>query len=394
MREWARASEWWRMPLIGVLIGGPISLTASLFLASYGAEGPYGGFWRLLLAGLAASVPIFTTGGVLFAPLEIWLTQRSRRLRVRYALLLRGGVLGLAGVAGAVVAHLIVVALLVAPPPPTLFPVLLMTYMFIGTIIGLSYTFYDAYVYQLRLSTELTQEMRVARGIQQGLFPRQSPRIPGFDVGALCQPALETGGDFYDYIEFGDGRVGLVIADVVGKGMPAALLMANTRALWRAEAQFQDNPAETLRRVNRSLYRDINSDGFVTLLYAILDPHTRQLCVASAGHPLPVWHGRAGVSEIEVLGLPLGLKQDAGYDELSVSLEPGDVIVVYTDGITEAVDGTRELFGLERLVALIKSEATRPASDLATEACSQARRFSGRTGQADDMTVVVLKALP
>jgi hypothetical protein len=390
----SRAFEWWRMPLIGVLIGGPISLTASLFLASYGAEGPYGGFWRLLFAGLAASVPIFAVGGFLFAPVEIWITRRSTPLRVRHALVLRAGVLGVAGMAGAFIAHVVVVWLLAAPPPNTLFPVLLVTYSFIGASIGLFYTFFDEFIYQLQFSAQLTHEMRVARNIQRGLFPRQSPQVDGHSLAAHCQPARETGGDFYDFIELHDGCLGLVIADVAGKGMPAALLMANTRSIWRAEARLGDGPAETLRRVNHSLWHDMssNSSGFVTCLYAVLDPLAREIRFASAGHPLPLLRNDGEIREIEVYGLPLGLQPDAAYEEVTLRLTPGDTVLLYTDGVIEAMNASRELFGFERLTAFMRREGHCAAGTLAERAWTAARAFSGPVGQEDDMTVMVLKA--
>jgi sigma-B regulation protein RsbU (phosphoserine phosphatase) len=251
---------------------------------------------------------------------------------------------------------------------------------------------YDEYVYQLRISTQLTQEMRVARNIQQGLFPRQCPQVKGYTLAARCQPARETGGDFYDFIEFSDGHLGIVIADVAGKGMPAALLMANARSTWRAEARNGHSPAETLHCVNRSLCHDINSNAFVTLLYAVLDPITHRLCLASAGHPLPLLHKDSGLREIEVYGLPLGLQPDITYDEVQVSLTPGDTVLLYTDGVTEAVNSSRELFGFERLTAFVQREGHHTAKILVEHALSAACAFSGQAGQADDITVMVLKA--
>ena len=387
----AQAAEWWRMPLIGLMVSGPISLTTSLFLASYGAQGPYGGFWRLSLAGLAASVPIFVLSGVFFAPVEIWLTRRPRRMDAWRVGLLRGGVLALVGAAGAFAGYAIVVWALPSAPPASLLPVFLATYPLDTAIVGLAYTLYDEYIYQLRVSTVLTQEMRVARSIQQGLFPRQSPQIEGYTLAARCQPARETGGDFFDFIELSGGRLGIIIADVSGKGMPAALFMANARSIWRAEARLGSGPAETLQRVNRALYHDINSSGFVTCLYAILDPATRLLCLASAGHPLPLLRDDLGVREIEVYGLPLGLQLDAVYCEVRLALEPGDALLLYTDGIIEAMDTSRQLFGLERFMAFFKREGDRAAEVLVERACGSARAFDGGPDQADDMTVIVLK---
>ncbi len=381
------------MPLISFVVGAPISLTASLFLASYG-QGPYGGFWRLFFAGLAASLPIFVLGGVIFAPVEIWLTYRSRRLSARQAGLLRGGVLGLAGTIGAFIALLIVVWVLEAPPPPTLLTVLLVSYSYIGFLIGLAYTLYVEYVHQLRISAELTQEMRVARNIQKGLFPRHCPQIRGFELAARCQPARETGGDFYDFIEFDDGRLGIVIADVAGKGMPAALLMADARSAWRAEARNKHSPAEVLRRVNRTLCHDVSLGGFVTLLYAVLDPTTRQLCLASAAHPLPLLHNDSGVQEIEVYGLPLGIQPDVVYDEVAVTLLPGDTLFLYTDGVVEALNRSRELFGFDRMMDLMRQEGHRPAENLIGYALDAVHAFGDQVSQADDIAVMALKVHP
>lgn len=391
MRKWLHSSEWWRMPLIGLIVGGPTSLTTSLFLASYGAQGPYGGFGRLLFAGLTVSMPIFVLGGLVFAPIEIWLAQRPRRVRARRAGALRSGALGLAGAIGACAAHAIVVWLLAAPPPPTLFSVLLVTYSYVGILIGLAYTFYDEYVHQLRISTQLAQEMRVAQNIQQGLFPRRCPQPRGYSLAAHCQPARETGGDFYDFIEFDDGRLGMVIADVAGKGMPAALLMADARSAWRAEARNKHSPAETLRRVNHTLRHDINSHSFVTLLYAVLDPDTRQLELASAGHPLPLLHNDTGVREIEVYGFPLGLQPDVAYDEVRVSLSPGDTLLLYTDGVIETLSPSRELFSFERMMAFVQQEGHRTANELVERTLAALHAFGGQTDQADDITVMVLK---
>ena len=233
-----RAADWWRLPLIGLAVSAPISLTTSLFLASYGAQGPYGGFWRLFFAGILASVPVFVLSGAMFVPIELWIQRRPQRMHPWQAAIVRGGVLALTGVLGAFIAYAIVVAALLAPPPSMLLPVFLITYPLDIALVGLIYTLYEQYVYQLQVSTQLTQEMRVASGIQRGLFPRDIPKVAGFELAARCEPARETGGDFFDFIELSDGRLGMVVADVSGKGMPAALLMADARSTWRAEADW------------------------------------------------------------------------------------------------------------------------------------------------------------
>jgi serine phosphatase RsbU (regulator of sigma subunit) len=388
------ASEWWRMPLIGLVVSAPISLTTSLFLATYGAEGPYGGFWRLLFAGLAASVPIFASSGFLFAPIEIWLTGRPRRLPGRYAGLARSVPLALAGVVGAFIGYAIVVWALPAPPPKPLLPVLLVTYPLNAAIVGIAYTLYDEYVKQLEVSAQLAQEMRVARHIQQGLFPKETPRIPGYCLVASCQPAHETGGDFYDFVALGDGRVGIIIADVAGKGMPAALLMANVRSTWRAEARAGAGPGETLCRVNQALSHDMNGGRFVTVLYAVLDPRAHRICFAGAGHPLPLVWEQGELEEVEVYGLPLGLQRDGTYPEVARRLAPGGTVLLYTDGIVESMNGSRELFGFERLKRLVQQMGDAGAQIVMERTRTVALDFGRSVGQLDDLTVVVLKREP
>jgi serine phosphatase RsbU (regulator of sigma subunit) len=386
-----RASDWWRMPLIGLLVSAPISLTTSLFLATYGAQGPYGGFWRLVFAGLLASVPIFALSGAFFSPLEIWLNRRPQPLGARQATAFRTGTLAIAGVIGGLIAYAIVVWALPAAPPSMLLPVLLITYPLNTALVGLAYSLYDQYTHHLRVSTHLTQEMRVARRIQRGLFPRQSPTVDGFAIAARCEPARETGGDFFDFIDLKDGRLGVIVADVAGKGMPAALLMANARSTWRAEARLGFGPAETLRRANRSLYPDIDSNRFVTCVYAVLDPAARQMALASAGHPLALLRNDAKTEEIEVYGLPLGLTPDASYDEVQVALEPGETVLLYTDGITETMNASREMYGFERLAAFLQNEGNCSAENLVQLTWSDVRTYSGDVAQEDDITLVALK---
>jgi serine phosphatase RsbU (regulator of sigma subunit) len=379
------------MPLIGLIVSAPISLTTSLFLATYGAEGPYGGFWRLVFAGLIASVPIFALSGAFFAPFEIWLNRRPHPLGGARAALFRSGMLALAGVVGALLGYAIVVQVLSAPPPSMLLPVLLITYPLNTALVGLVYSVYDQYTRQLRVSTQLTQEMQIARALQQGLFPGQCPQVNGFVLAARCQPAQETAGDFFDFVQLRDGRVGVIIADVAGKGMPAALFMASARSTWRAEARLGFGPAETLRRANRSLHPDINSNRFVTCLYAVLDPAARQLSFASAGHPMPLLHGDSGVKEVEVYGLPLGLTPDAEYDEVQVTLEEGDTVLLYTDGITETMNAARELFGFERLRGFLRRAGDCTAESLVNRIWDETRAYAGEVAQHDDITVVVIK---
>lgn len=396
-----RRSEWWRMPLTGLLIGAPISISSALYLATYGA-GPYGSFWFLFVLGTSVSAPVFVIGGLFVAaPLEIWINVRPKRLRARYLAIARGlAYMGYAAV-GALIAHAIVkwaFATLLpkpVPPPNPLQAVLLMTYSGGGIFIGFAYSLYDGYIYHLRFSSQLTQELQVARTIQKGLFPREYPQIPGFSLAARCQPANETGGDFYDFIGLQDGRLGVVIADVAGKGVPAAVLMADARSILRAEARDGHGPARVLEWVNRWMYNDTRADSFVTLLYAVLDPHERRLCLANAGHLLPMLYRPPsdGVREVEIYGLPLGLTPDATYEEIALDLQPGDTLLLYTDGVVEALSPDREMFGFDRLMQTLSRERHQTAEELVDRVLHIASAFSRGDGQQDDMGVMVLKCV-
>src|SRR5246127_704593 len=183
---------------------------------------------------------------------------------------------------------------------------------------------------------KMSREAQEARAIQQALLPKSSPFIPGFEVSGLSVPAGAVGGDWYDFIDLRDGRWGLVLADVSGKGMAAALLMSATRAMTRSLAENSCSPAEVLTKLNQLLVDDFPSGRFVTMVYAVLDPNQRTITFASAGHlpPLLVAAGKARFIETE-MGLPLGVAHGS-YSECVVELPVGSHVVLYSDGITEA----------------------------------------------------------
>ncbi|MBA2344142.1 MAG: SpoIIE family protein phosphatase, partial [Rubrobacter sp.] len=199
----------------------------------------------------------------------------------------------------------------------------------------------------------IAQELRVARLIQQTLLPKALPETPGYELAAHYQPAREVGGDFYDFVELGDGRLGLVVGDVTDKGVPAALVMATTRTLLRAVAQRIDSPGDVLERVNDVLYPDIPPNMFVTCLYAILDQETGRLHYANAGHDLPYVKHEDGAKELRARGMPLGLMPGMAYEEKEIFLMPGDSVLFYSDGLVEAHDPTRDMFGFPRLQGFV-----------------------------------------
>ncbi len=239
----------------------------------------------------------------------------------------------------------------------------------------------------------IEQELKVARLIQQTLLPKTLPEIPGYEVAAYYQPAREVGGDFYDFLTLEDGRLGLVVGDVTDKGVPAALVMATTRTMLRAAAQRLLSPGEVLQRVNDVLVQDIPPNMFVTCLYAILDPESGRLVYANAGHDLPYRRraGRGGVAdELRARGMPLGLMPGMGYEEKEMVLNRGESVLFYSDGLVEAHDPRRGMFGFPRLQGLVGAHRT-GGSSLISFLLSELARFTGEGWeQEDDITLVTL----
>jgi serine phosphatase RsbU (regulator of sigma subunit) len=239
----------------------------------------------------------------------------------------------------------------------------------------------------------IEQELKVARLIQQTLLPKALPEIPGYEVAAYYQPAREVGGDFYDFLALDDGRLGLVVGDVTDKGVPAALVMATTRTMLRAAAQRLLTPGEVLQRVNDVLVQDIPPNMFVTCLYAILDPESGRVVYANAGHDLPYRRkaGRqGGAEELRARGMPLGLMPGMGYEEKEMVLQRGESVLFYSDGLVEAHDRRREMFGFPRLQGLVGAHRS-GGSALISFLLAELARFTGENWeQEDDITLVTL----
>src|SRR5215216_3394529 len=238
----------------------------------------------------------------------------------------------------------------------------------------------------------IEQELRVARLIQQTLLPKSVPGLAGYDVAAYYRPAREVGGDFYDFLELEDGRLGLVVGDATSKGMPAALVMAAARSMIRALAQSLGSPGETLKRVNAALYPDTPSDMFVTCFYAILHPDSGRLLYANAGHDLPYIRRRNGedTQELRARGMPLGMMPEMSYEEKEASLREGDSVLFYTDGLVEAHDPHYEMFGFPRLRRLVaEHDEERLLVDFLID---ELYSFVGEDWeQEDDITLVTLQ---
>jgi serine phosphatase RsbU (regulator of sigma subunit)/anti-sigma regulatory factor (Ser/Thr protein kinase) len=199
----------------------------------------------------------------------------------------------------------------------------------------------------------ISQELRVARLIQEQFLPTGVPDMPGWRIGAYYRPAREVGGDFYDFIQLPDGRVGVVIGDVTDKGVPAALVMATTQGLLREIAHQAVEPAEVLARVNTRLVGDIPPNMFVTCQYAVFDPATGRLTMANAGHNLPYLRCGDVVTEVRATGMPLGLMAGSTYEQLDLTVERGSCLLLHSDGLAEARSVDGELFGFPRVRELV-----------------------------------------
>jgi predicted ester cyclase len=244
---------------------------------------------------------------------------------------------------------------------------------------------------EARERERIDQELQVARQIQQALLPKATPELDGWEVAAYYKPAREVGGDFYDFLELPDGRLGLVVGDATGKGMPAALVMATTRGMLRAVAQPLDSPGKVLTRVNDALYPDIPSTMFVTCLYAILEPESGSLRYANAGHDLPyLRHHGEGATELRATGMPLGLMPEMSYEEKEAILREGDCVLFYSDGLVEAHEPRGEMFGFPRLRALVAEHGgERSLVDLLMK---KLHSFTGEGWeQEDDITLLTLR---
>jgi serine phosphatase RsbU (regulator of sigma subunit)/anti-sigma regulatory factor (Ser/Thr protein kinase) len=246
---------------------------------------------------------------------------------------------------------------------------------------------------EVRQRERIEQELRVAQLIQQQFLPHELPDLPGWQVGAYYGPAREVGGDFYDFIQLPDGLVGIVVGDVTDKGVPAALVMATTHSVLRAEAPRLLAPRDVLTRVNDLLVDEMPAHMFVTCLYAVLDPASGHLRYANAGHNVPYVSTDDGVTELRATGMPLGLLPGMDYEEKEATLAPGDTVLLHSDGLAEAHDPDREMFGFPRVAALVGEAPDGEA--LIDRLLKELQAFTGAGWeQEDDITLVTLERRP
>jgi serine phosphatase RsbU (regulator of sigma subunit) len=238
---------------------------------------------------------------------------------------------------------------------------------------------------------KVVSELAVAGRIQEGLLPKETPYIPGWQLAAALEPARETSGDFYDFIPLPDGHVGIVVADVSDKGAGAALYMALSRTMLRTYAgQYPAQPELVLRAANERILQETHTDMFVTTFYGILEPEAGRLIYCNAGHHPPYLLHADGLEALGRGALPLGILEDTSWEQDTALLAPGDTLVLYTDGVTDAraPDGT--LFGHERLLEMIRACRGCEAHDMQEAILDTIHRFVDTAPRFDDLTLLIV----
>jgi serine phosphatase RsbU (regulator of sigma subunit) len=242
---------------------------------------------------------------------------------------------------------------------------------------------------QVRERERIEQELRTAQEIQHTFLPKEVPDLPGWELVPYYQSAREVGGDFYDFLPFPDGRLGIVIGDVTDKGVPAALVMTATRTMLRTAAQEKASPSEVLARVNDLLFSDIPPNMFVTCFYALLNPESGHMRFANAGHEPPFRQTAGSAEELWATGMPLGMMPGTCYEEYETTIEPGESLIFYSDGLVEAHNSRREMFGFARLKSLLDEQSA--GVSLIDTLLDELERFTGdEWEQEDDVTLVAL----
>ncbi len=238
----------------------------------------------------------------------------------------------------------------------------------------------------------MKEELTVAAKIQAELLPTALPAIPGYDVYARTIPAASVGGDYYDVMTSGDPTVSFCVGDVSGKGMPAALLMANLQATLRAMLETHGDPGSVLQHANRLLFKSTSADKFATVFFARLNPTTNELSYANAGHdPAVLMSANGSIRELPATGLPVGLFDGMAYEESTLPMEPEDILVVFSDGITECMDRTEEQFGREKIVETLAAHRGETAAQVSSALLNAVNAFSAGTPQSDDQTLLVVR---
>jgi sigma-B regulation protein RsbU (phosphoserine phosphatase) len=274
---------------------------------------------------------------------------------------------------------------------PIVIPLFFQAPLAFAGAVGIEYSrLFKEFLVKLRMEEDLTS----AHDLQMSMLPATCPEVEGYQLAASSTPAREVGGDFFDFFEIGERKLGLIIGDVTGKSVSGALIMSASRSVFRMLAEEELSVGETMMRANRRLKEDIKSGMFVALLYAVLNAEkgTVGLCSAGQTQPILISAKSAEAVLIETVGdtFPLGILAEANYEETQLELMPGDKVVFYTDGIVEAMNKREEMYGFERLQEVIKSSPAETAETLMNDIIRSVSDFTGDAPQHDDLTIIVV----
>jgi sigma-B regulation protein RsbU (phosphoserine phosphatase) len=261
-----------------------------------------------------------------------------------------------------------------------------------------AFALYNAIIYSMANEKKrLDHDLEIARDIQRILLPSEAPAINGFQISGINAPARQVSGDYFDYIQVDEERLGVAIADVSGKGVPASLIMAICRSVLRAEAARNPSPADVLRKVNRQLYPDIKEDMFISMAYLILNHQRDEVTLARAGHDAPLLYKRQSqtVTPIKPPGMVVGIDSGNVFDRLTIDfavpLERDDCLVLYTDGVTETLNAEGDEFGLDRMMQSVRANAIEGAQTIVRKIIEDVRDFTGSVPQNDDITLIAIR---
>ncbi len=261
-----------------------------------------------------------------------------------------------------------------------------------------AFALYNAIIYSMANEKKrLDHDLEIARDIQRILLPSEAPAIDGFDISGINVPARQVSGDYFDYIQVDEERLGVAIADVSGKGVPASLIMAICRSVLRAEAARNPSPADVLRKVNRQLYPDIKEDMFISMAYLVLNHERDGVTLARAGHDAPLLYKQQSQTVIPLKppGMVVGIDSGSVFDRLTIDfavpLQRDDCLVLYTDGVTETLNAEGDEFGLDRMMQSVRAGATNGAPAIVREIIEDVRDFTGSVPQNDDITLIAIR---
>jgi phosphoserine phosphatase RsbU/P len=261
-----------------------------------------------------------------------------------------------------------------------------------------AFALYNAIIYsEANEKKRLDHDLEIARDIQRVLLPAEPPSVNGFEISGINVPARQVSGDYFDYIKVDEERLGVAIADVSGKGVPASLIMAICRSVLRSQAAQNPSPADVLQKVNRQLYPDIKEDMFISMAYVILNHARNAVTLSRAGHDAPLLYKRASqtITPLKTPGMVVGIDSGSVFDRLTtdvaVPLERDDCLLLYTDGVTEALDSGGDEFGIERTMESVRASAKGGAQAIVTRLIDDLRTFVGSQPQNDDITLIAIR---